>query len=287
MMQAMTNDRAWVRYLLLFSVTFALPQRGTCAELPQWEAGAGAAVFSMPDYRGSGRSQTRVYPIPYLVYRGETLKIDKRTIRGIFYTSDRIEVDTSINGAPPVKSGGSGMRQGMPNLDATLEIGPSVKVLLARDAASGYRAELQLPVRMAVATDLSYLRSVGYIFNPRLNFDWARLMPSGRWSAGFALGPVFIDTRNARHYYSVDDMQALPDRPRYDAHGGYAGAQLSLAGTIRKNGVWVSVFSRVDSVHDARFEDSPLVRRKWNVTAGIAVSWIIGTSETLVSADEW
>ncbi|HWR71946.1 MAG TPA: MipA/OmpV family protein, partial [Nitrospirota bacterium] len=283
----MISERAWARCLLLLSSMLVLPQRGVSAELPEWEAGAGATVFSMPDYRGSDRSQTRVYPIPYLVYRGETLKIEKSAIRGIFYTSDRIEVDTSITGAPPVKSEGSGIRQGMPDLDATLEIGPSLKVVLERDTASGYRAELQFPLRMSVATDLSYLRSAGYIFNPRLNFDWARLMPSGRWSAGFAVGPVFIDTRNARHYYSVDIMQALPVRPRYDAHGGYAGAQLALSGTIRKNNLWVGIFSRVDSLHDARFEDSPLVRRRWNVTAGIAVSWVIGTSDTLVPATEW
>ncbi len=275
------------RITLMLVLLAALPAAGRGAELPQWEAGLGATLFSMPDYRGSDRSQVYVYPLPYLIYRSDTLKVDRGSIRGIFFKSERLELDTSFNGSPPVKSSASGARRGMPDLDATLEAGPSLKIRLAEDPGTGYRAELQLPLRAAFATDFSYLRYAGLVFSPRLNFDWAQLLAKGRWSAGFAIGPVFVDSVNARHYYSVDALSAAPGRPFYDARGGYAGMQLSLAGTVKTDGVWVAVFSRVDSLQGARFEDSPLVNSRWNLTAGIAVAWVFGASDVLVHTDEW
>lgn len=241
----------------------------------------------MPDYRGSARAQTYVYPIPYVIYRSDVLKIDRRSIRGIFFKSEKVEVDTSLNGAPPVESDGNPARRGMPDLDATLEAGPSLKFLLSEDRDNGYRAEIQFPLRASFATDFSYLRYTGLVFSPRLNFDWSRLRPGNRWSAGFAIGPLFIDTRNARRYYGVDDQYVTSFRPFYDAHGGYAGMQLSLAGTMKRGNIWAGIFTRVDSVHNARFEESPLVTARWNVSAGIAVVWVFGTSDVLVHTDEW
>lgn len=277
---------AFIAFLIALALC-AAPSAAFGAELPQWEAGLGATVITMPDYRGSDHSRRYVFPIPYLVYRGDVLKVDRRAIRGVFFKSERVEVDTSMNGAPPVKSSENGARQGMPDLDATLEAGPSLKIKLGEDRAAGYRAELQFPLRASFATDFSYLRYTGLVFSPRLNFDWARLTPGGRWSAGFALGPVFIDTRNARHYYSVDALYAAPGRPEYDAHGGYAGMQLSLAGTIKTDSVWIGVFSRIDNLGDARFGDSPLVKARWSVTAGLALAWVFGTSEVRVKTEEW
>jgi len=256
-------------------------------ELPQWEAGAGAVLFSMPDYRGSDHSEIYAYPIPYLVYRGDVLRIDRKAIRGVFYTSDRIEVDTSINGTPSISSDGNAARQGMPDLDANIEIGPSLKIRLDNGGATGLRTELQLPLRASFATDLTYLHYTGLVFYPRLNVDWTQRTAGGRWSAGAALGPVFIDTRNAEWFYSVAPQYANMLRSQYDAAGGYAGMQLALAATVKTNGYWLGVFSRVDSVSGARFEDSPLVTAKWNVTVGIAAAWVFGTSEVKVKSEEW
>lgn len=256
------------------------------SELPQWEAGLGAGVLSMPDYRGSDRNRTYLFPVPYLIYRGDALKVDRGSVRGVFFRSGRLELDTSFNGAPPVRSGGNGARKGMPDLDPALEAGPSLKYLMHRGPDGRFRVELQFPLRMVLATDLSYVRSGGIVFHPRISAAWSRVRESRRWNAGAALGPVFIDTRNSRRFYQVDPLYATAERPAYDAHGGYAGMQLALAATGRLGSVWIGAFSRIDSLHGARFEDSPLVRARWNVTAGIACSWVLGSSGVLVEADE-
>jgi outer membrane scaffolding protein for murein synthesis (MipA/OmpV family) len=47
----------------------------------------------------------------------------------------------------------------------------------------------------------------------------------------------------------------------------------------------VGGFLKWDSLRGAAFEDSPLVRRRSFGSAGVAVSWILGKSETLVEAE--
>src|SRR3977135_832036 len=99
-------------------------------QLPLWEAGAGFGVTTLPHYRGSDQAKTWVLPVPYLVYRGKELKVDDRRFRDLFFESDRGELEFSRSGSPPVKDDNA--RRGMPDLDPTLEIGPSLNIALYR-----------------------------------------------------------------------------------------------------------------------------------------------------------
>ncbi len=101
-------------------------------EYPLWEAGVGAGALSLPDYRGSDQQRFYAFPVPYLVYRGEILKVDRTAVRGLFFQSDRFEFDVSLNASPPVNSGRNHARQGMPDLDPTGEIGPSLIIKLGK-----------------------------------------------------------------------------------------------------------------------------------------------------------
>ena len=55
---------------------------------PLWEAGAGGYIMSLPDYRGSEGQNIYLLPIPYLVYRGEKLKVDRERISGLLFLGD-------------------------------------------------------------------------------------------------------------------------------------------------------------------------------------------------------
>ena len=104
-------------------------------DAPLWEAGVGAAVIDFPDYRGSDERQTYVLPVPYVVYRGRFLKVDRENVRGLFFKSDKAELDVSLNGSVPVKSSDNRAREGMPDLEPTLEIGPSLNLFLLHSDA--------------------------------------------------------------------------------------------------------------------------------------------------------
>jgi len=254
-------------------------------QLPLWEAGAGVTVLSFPDYRGSNERRPWVLPIPYLVYRGEFLKADERRVRGLFFKTDRLELDASVNATVPVKSSENEARRGMPDLDPTLEIGPSLNITLSRSADRKTQLELRLPVRAVIATDFSSVDFAGWVFEPNLDLDVHDAFGNPGLKFGVLAGPMFSNRRHNEYFYAVDPAFATATRPAYSPGGGYAGAQLIAALSKRYRNFWIGGFARWDTVRNAVFDDSPLVKTSQYFAAGFAVAWILGESKTLVESD--
>jgi len=272
--------------LLLAFLAFCGAATGARAEqLPLWEAGAGVTVISFPHYRGSDERRTWVLPFPYVVYRGEFLQADERKVRGLLFKTDRVELDVSINGTPPVDSSEDEARQGMPDLDATLEIGPSLNFLLRRTDDRKTRLELRLPVRAALASDFSHVNLAGWVFQPNLNLDLRDVLGHRGWKLGVLAGPMFSDQRYNQYFYGVDPAFATAGRPAYNASGGYAGTQLIAALSKRYRGFWIGGFAKWDTLNKAVFADSPLVKTNQNFAAGIAVAWVVGESKIKVEVN--
>jgi outer membrane scaffolding protein for murein synthesis (MipA/OmpV family) len=260
----------------------ALPHSTRAELLPLWELGAGAAVVSLPDYRGADQGRAWLLPFPYIVYRGEVLKADERRVRGLFFERERFELDISANLQPPVDSGDNRARSGMPDLDPVIEIGPSLNLSLHRSPDRRTEVELRLPLRAAIATDLSRVDFAGWVFQPNLNVDFRDTFGRPGLKSGFLLGPMFADRRYHHYYYGVDPDFSAPGRPAYNPGGGYAGTQVIATLSKRFPQFWVGGFIRWDTVNHAVFEDSPLVRTRKFFAAGIAAAWMIGESKTLV-----
>jgi outer membrane scaffolding protein for murein synthesis (MipA/OmpV family) len=254
-------------------------------QLPLWEAGAGVTVISLPDYRGSDQRRSWLLPFPYLVYRGEFLQADERRTRGLFFKTETIELDASVGATPPVESSRNEARQGMPDLDATLEIGPSLNMLLLQTNDRKTRLELRLPVRAAFATDFSHLNFAGWVFQPSLNLDLRDALGQGGWKLGLVTGPIFSDRRYNQYFYGVDPAFATAGRPAFNAGGGYAGTQFIAALSKRYRDFWVGGYARWDTLNNAVFEDSPLVKTSQYFAAGVAVAWVIGESKTRVETN--
>lgn len=270
--------------LLAAALAFCAPAAAArAAELPLWEAGAGVGVISFPDYRGSDQRRVWALPVPYLIYRGDILRVDKDGMRGLFFKSDRVELNMSLNGSIPVDSEHNDARRGMPDLDPTLEIGPSLNVSLWRSADTKRRLALQLPLRAVIATDLSHVRDEGWLFAPNLNLDVEDVMSRTGWHFGLLAGPIFANRRYNRYFYAVDSAFATAGRPAYDPGAGYAGTQLIASLTKRFPDFWVGGFLRWDTLGGAVFEASPLVKDKRYFAAGFGIAWILGKSKTTVT----
>ena len=255
-----------------------------CAEqLPLWEAGAGIGATSLPHYRGSDQSRTWVLPVPYFTYRGEFLKVDDRRFRGLFFDSDKVEVELSLSGSPPAKDNDA--RSGMPDLDPTLEIGPSLNVALLRSKNGMEKLELRLPVRIAIASDFPHLRYIGWVFQPNLSLDFKNALGNRGWNLGLQSSLIYTDRRYNQYFYAVDPIFATPDRPAFNPGGGYGGPALLAAVSKRFPSFWVGAFAKWDSVGGAVFADSPLVKTRTNLSGGLAVSWIFSASTTKVEAE--
>jgi len=255
------------------------------AEEPLWELGIGLSALSFPDYRGSDESSFFAIPFPYVVYRGTFFKADKDGIRGAFFDSDRVELNGSVGASVPVSSDDNRARQGMPDLQPTVEFGPSLDLNLWRTHDRRYKLDLRLPVRAAV-TVLGGVDYVGWEFSPRLALDIADVAGLAGWNLGLLAGPIYGSERSHDYFYTVAPRYATADRPAFDADGGYAGSQLLMSVSKRYPKYWLGAFARWDSLAGAVFADSPLVRSENYFAAGFGFAWILKESSTLVEAED-
>lgn len=248
-------------------------------DLPLWELGVGIGALRLPHYRGASQAHYWVLPVPYVVYRGEILRADRDGARALLFDSDRLDIDLSLSASAPTRSRGNQARQGMPDLAASVELGPNLNLTL--DRGNGWQLDLRLPVRAALTLE-SKPKPLGWLATPNLNLDLTR----GPWNLGMQAGPVFGTRRYHGYFYDVTAAQATATRAAYQAPGGLAGWQGTVALSRGFEAQWAGLFVRLDSVAGARFEDSPLVRRRNNVAWGLAWSWSLMQSERRVPEPE-
>lgn len=270
-------------FVLFGSSIFSAPVQGK--QLPLWEAGLGGTALIMPDYRGSDESRSYLLPFPYLIYRGEFLKVDREQISGRLFKTDRLLLDMSFHGSVPVDSEKNKARRGMPDLDPTFEIGPSLEVLLAEDKVSEYKITLTFPVRAVFSTDFKSLSGAGLTFTPRFNVDLFNIGKKG-WDFGLSLGPIFGDKAYHDYYYEVKPAFATPERPAYSTQGGYGGMQCSVLLEKKFKKIVMGLFIRGESLQGADFSKSPLLKTDFSFMGGLFFSWIFWESKSLVEADK-
>jgi outer membrane scaffolding protein for murein synthesis (MipA/OmpV family) len=271
--------------MLSAALALGVPAAASAAEKPLWELGAGVTVLQFPAYRGSDENHLFVLPVPYVVYRGEVLKADREGLRGTFFDSERVELNLSLSASPPVSSDKVKVREGMPDLEPTVEIGPSLDVQLWRSPDERLRLRTRLPLRAGFTVEGSP-ESTGWQFTPQLNLDWRDPAGMNGWTLGVVAGPVYGDRRQHKYFYGVDATEATAVRPAFDTRGGYAGTQVLAALWRRFPTWWVGGFVRYDSLAGAVFYESPLVKSRDYFAAGVAVTWVLGESSRRVEADD-
>lgn len=255
-------------------------------EKPLWELGFGFFTLTSPDYRGSDESRDYLLPLPYIVYRGDIIRISRSGIYGRLFETDRVNLDLSADGSVPTDSSKNSARQGMPDLDATFEVGPALEVCLWQTCNGDRKLQFRLPVRAVFSTDFGSIVSRGGSAHPHLNFDIKNIGPGGGWNFGVAAGPLYATERFHDYYYEVAPLYATGTRSAYDARGGYSGSRLTLALSKRFQRVWVGAFARYDTLAGATFENSPLVRSDHAFMAGFSVAWIFAESELFVDVKD-
>lgn len=249
-----------------------------------WEAGLGFTGLSLPDYRGSNEQREYVLPFPYLVYRGDILRMDRKGNYVLLFQSKRVDLNISADGGVPVRSGRNAARKDMPALYPTLQIGPSLEICLESNCDANRVIQFRLPIRAVIASDFSRYDGIGFVMNPQLNVDFENIGDSG-WNFGCAAGPLFATERFHDYYYQVSPEYAVPGtRPSYDARGGYSGSLIIISMSKRFKNIWFGAFGRYDALSGAVFDDSPLVRTKHSFMAGFGLAWVFGQSSKMVNA---
>jgi outer membrane scaffolding protein for murein synthesis (MipA/OmpV family) len=249
--------------------------------LPLWELGLGAAAYYQPNYPGSDVRSATAFPFPYFIYRGRWLRFD-RGLQGILLETERTKLTISAGGTSLVESDDSDARDGMPDLDRTIAIGPAFSLLLSDPGRSD-----SLWGRLAVRTSYSYdtdnwtFKQRGWLADARLRAQRPLLGPRLRLSA--EAGLRFADSANNGYFYNVSPEYARPGRPAYDADGGYAGARLALGLDGRWNRLRWSVYGTYLNLDGTAFKDSPLLDSHHDFSVGASVSWVFLQSKRRVT----
>jgi outer membrane scaffolding protein for murein synthesis (MipA/OmpV family) len=243
----------------------------------------GAAALQLPDYVGADVSHRYLLPVPFLVYRGRWLRADREGARAVLIDTPGWELTLSAHASAPVRSHDNPARLGMVNLPATVELGPKLTTQLWAAADGSARLNASLPLRAVIGLTRS-TPMLGTVLTPTLNLDLPRW--SSGWNVGLQMGPKWGSQRLHGHFYGVSAADATASRPVYNARSGYAGWQAVVAVSQRFDRTWVGAFVRHERLGGATFADSPLVRQRQAVSAGVAVAWVFARSGEEARSDD-
>ncbi|MFT8243689.1 MipA/OmpV family protein [Roseomonas sp. BN140053] len=262
----------------------ASPAPAQEVRLPVLEAGIGGGGGWLPDYPAAGQNHVQGIGFPYVIYRGEILRSDDQGVRGRVYRSGGVGIDLSLGGAFPSSSSKNDARRGMPDLDWQGEVGPALRLTLWRDPAAPRRVNLELPVRAVFSSDLTSVHYRGVVFSPELAFEQYGLgFPGARLRAG--IGPIVATGRLMDYFYRVEPRFVRPDRPAFDAEGGYLGTRLQFSYRVPvTDRLSVVGGGRVENFSGATNSDSPLFRRDWNLSLALGVAFSFYRSEATVAS---
>jgi len=172
-----------------------------------------------------------------------------------------------------------------PDSRPTVELGPSFELHVLRSDDARIKLDFRMPLRAAFTVESSP-RMIGWTFTPRLNLDIADPLGFAGWKLGLLAGPLFADRRYDDYFYTVAPQYATTLRPAYQAVGGYAGTQTTVALSKRFPHFWVGAYVRYDTLSGAAFIDSPLVQSRSYWAGGVGISWMIHRSSTMVEVPD-
>ena len=207
-------------FLSLFSLFTIFPVYAQT--LPLWELGMATGYASLPYYRGSASGRDIVLPMPLAVYRGQDLRLDEEGARKSLFSSKNLRLEMSLAGGLPVPDDGSSVaREGMPSLDATLEIGPNLRLNLWKKRS--HSLSVYFPLRAVSALSFRKVDLHGWVFTPYIHYVTRQYKRNG-WEFQLSIGPQYGSERFHSYYYSVSGAYETNSRNVYEASAGYSGS---------------------------------------------------------------
>lgn len=242
--------------------------------------GIGLGVFDYHLYPGAKETNRLILPVPYFTFRSPKFEVDSG-IKSFLYNSKTLVLDVSADFGLPVDSDDTRARHGMPDLDFSLQLGPSVELLLndySSDKNNSYfDTRFEIPLRVAFASDFSDIEQIGFLLEPRLSFEHRRSAKTGL-SHKATVGVKFATQDYHAYYYDVAAEFSNASRPEYITDAGYGGSFAKYRLTYKTSNFVYWTFVRYQSLRGAVFEDSPLVLQKDYFFVGLGFSWIFASS---------
>ena len=256
----------------LLAASFAVPLPASAQgapSLPLWELGAVGVGVSQQAYPGASERVQQAVLLPYLVYRGEFLRVDRGSAGVRAINTPAFELDIGFAGSLGSRANDIAARRGMADLGTLVEFGPRLRWNLTQGAGPDHW-RVDLPLRGVF--DLSNgLAQRGLAFEPELVFSHR---DPEHWNYSAGLSTVWGNAGLADTFYGVTAAEATASRAAFAAQSGLIAWRLS--GSVSRRvapGVRVLAFARVDSVAGAANQSSPLVQQTSGVSTGLVLTY--------------
>ena len=274
LLKPLVSGAAWFALLATGSaVAQSSPSTGPAE--PLWEVGGVAFGLTQQAWPGSSEDVRRAIALPYLLYRGPWLRIDRGALGLRAVKKSNFELDIGFSGSLGSGANDTQARRGMPELGTLVEFGPRGRWDLG-DAPGGGQWRLELPLRGVFDVSDGFA-SRGLALEPEI--QWTHRGLAG-WRVTASAGALLGDRQLAGTFYDVAPAYATALRPAYEAKAGLIAWRLGVSASHRLSRDWrVFGFGRVDTVAGAANADSPLVSRTTGYSAGIGLQWVWMRSE--------
>jgi len=270
--------------IIMFSAEVKANDNSPKAEstVPLWELGLAGGGFYTPDYPAAEKNSLHGLVLPYVIYRGDFLRMGKDSIlKGVFIDNDFVEFDIGVAASFNSNSNDNNARRGMPDLDYLFEIGPRLKIKLGE--FHGGKTELLLPIHAVFSTDIRRIDHRGYLLNPTISY-YNRNIFNSRIDLYSSVGLSFATQKLHEYFYTVEPQYATPTRPAYKADGGYLGSRIAIGlsyGITEQ--IRANVGGGIGYYGGAANTNSPLFRQNTNVSINAVLTWSIFQSDTRVN----
>ena len=258
---------------------------GTSEQEPLWEVALAGYVRAGPAYPASDETQTDIIPLPFPIYRGEFLRVgdsDEKPITARIFRADRIKLDLDFGLNLPVDSDDVDAREDMPDLDLLFEIGPELELQFIENLPGDFYLGLQL--RGAWSFDGLDPEWRGTVYSTEFKHEYPRR--DAKTKLVTRLTPEFANTPYMRFFYGVANEFATPNRPAYDARGGYLGTRLNFSFRHELNKEFeIRTGVRLGYYKGAKNEDSPLFTTNHTEEVYFAFLWKFWESKRRASAE--
>lgn len=257
-------------------IAFAQSVPATEEVKPLWEIGAGALAVTQPAYPGAGSSTSRVFALPYVIYRGQFLRAEQNSLGLRAIKTPRYEFDIGFAGSVGSSTNDVPARAGMADIGTLVEFGPRLKINLGDVSQGPSGIWVELPLRGVF--DLSNgLANRGASFEPQLSFDVA--LPGG-WRGGASVSAIFGSQKLNETFYTVSTLEATGLRPAYNAQPGLLATRATLAASRRLTpDLRILGFVRLDSVAGAANSGSSLIEKSTGASLGLGLAYTFGRSQ--------
>ena len=249
---------------------------------PTWELGLFGGALQVPNYPGAESDQQRALFFPYLVYRGKRIQVGEGgLVNAKALENPRFQVDLSLSAALNVNTEDEAAREGMPELDYMLGIGPRLSYQWVSPKLDKSRHSLatNLNTRLIFSSDFKSFDDRGVIVEPTVVYRYKlrekdNLVLLANWSSSFA-------SRDYLSYlYDVAPQYETPERAAYQADAGYFRSTFFLGLAMRPQRSFSFIGGvRVSSLAGSTIRDSSLVKQNENLTVFLGFRWLLWTVE--------